>query len=359
MEKTKRKYIIILCVVLSVLYMIFAFHPLHKEVHFVPIWAVDTSRISFGKEEPIPQELFDDAIPFKLGQNLGYFTESGKILKTETFSYKASITPFQYVTYGTDSSEMPFYNPKGELLGTIKNYGFPYFSGEKKFLFLPGGSSFSKLNDDGSVKWTYEGYAPITAFSASENGAVAGLADGNLLSFDSEGNVDQEFRPVGSAYNVILGAAVSNNGNYIAAVSGQDEQRFILAEKINGYMEVVFHKYLGSDSNRQVLVKFSKNEDYVFFNYEGGIGIVNTKTHRFSQIHIKGHILSIQESEKNGMIFVLSREGKNYTVSAIELFDVFQGAFSFEADSAFIAVKDDSLFVGRDSRICKMTVTHK
>lgn len=278
---------------------------------------------------------------------------------SETFPYKASITEHQYVTYGTDSAEMPFYNPKGEEIGKIKGYGFPYFQDNRKFLFLPGGSSFSKLGEDGSIEWTYEGYAPITAFSSSEKRAVVGLAEGNIISFKEDGQIDQEFKPVGSAYKVILGAAVSNDGEYVAAVSGQEEQRFVLARKVNGYMEVVFHKYLGSDSNRQVLVKFSKDENYIYFNYEGGIGIVNTKTHRFSQIPIKGHILSIRESEQNGIIFILSKNGKTYTVSAVELFDIFRGAFSFEADSAFIAVRDDSLFVGRNSRICKMTVTNK
>ena len=359
MKKTVNKYIIILAIILSFLYMIFAFHPLHSEVHFIPVWAVDSSRVSFASGETIPDELFEEAIPFKLGQTLGYFTDDGKILRSETFSYKASITPSQYVMYGTDSDEMPFYAPKGELLGKIKEYGFPYFSGNRKFLFLPGGSSFASLNDDGSINWRYEGYAPITAFSASENGVVAGLADGNILSFDSDGKIDQQFKPVGSAYNVILGAAVSNDESLIAAVSGQDEQRFILAKKLNGYMEVVFHKYLGSDSNKQVLVKFSKNEKYVFFVYEGGIGIVDTATHRFSQIPIKGRIISVKESEESGIVFALSKEGKNYTVSSIELFDVFRGSFSFKADAAFIEVKGDSLYVGRDSKISKMTVKHK
>ncbi|MBQ3671354.1 MAG: hypothetical protein II921_07760 [Treponema sp.] len=359
MKNSKRKYIIVLCIILSILYMIFAFHPLNTEIHFVPVWAIDSSRTSFSKDEEIPEELYENAIPFKLGQTLGYFTDNGKILMSKTFPYKASITDSQYVMYGTDSAQMPFFNPKGEELGKINGYGFPYFSGDRKFLFLPGGSSFSKLGDDGSIQWTYEGYAPITAFSSSEKRSVVGLAEGNIISFTEDGEIDQEFKPVGSAYKVILGAAVSNNGEYVAAVSGQDEQRFILAEKVNGYMEVVFHKYLGSDSNRQLLVKFSRDENYIYFNYEGGIGIVNTKTHRFSQIPIKGHILSIKESEQNGIVFILSKNEKTYTVSAVELFDIFRGSFSFEADSAFIAVKDDSLFVGRDSRICKMTVTNK
>ena len=359
MEKSNRTYIVIICVLLSILYMIFAFHPLSTEIHFVPVWAVDSSRTSFAPDEPVPDELYGEAIPFKLGQTLGYFTDGGKILMSETFPYKASITESQFVMYGTDSAEMAFFSPRGEELGKIKGYGFPHFSGDRKFLFLPGGSSFSQLGDDGAARWTYEGYAPITAFSASKRRAVVGLAEGNIISFNEDGTIDQEFKPVGSAYKVILGAAVSDDGDRVAAVSGQDGQRFILAEKVNGHMEVVFHTYLGSDSNRQLLVKFSRDENYVYFNYEGGIGIVNTKTHRFSQIPIQGHILSIKESEQNGIIFILSKNGKTYTVSTVEKFDTFRGAFSFEADSAFIAVKDDSLFVGKDSRICKMTVTKK
>ena len=52
-------------------------------------------------------------------------------------------------------------------------------------------------------------------------------------------------------------------------------------------------------------------------------------------------------------------EGKTYTVSAIESFDAFSGSFSFDADSACIAVKDNSLFIGRDGKISRIDIIHR
>ena len=45
--------------------------------------------------------------------------------------------------------------------------------------------------------------------------------------------------------------------------------------------------------------------------------------------------------------------------STIESFDALSGAFSFEAQSACIAVKGNSLFVGRDGKISKLDIIHR
>ena len=58
--------------------------------------------------------------------------------------------------------------------------------------------------EDGSQLWKYESYAPVTAFSSSTGGTVAGFADGTLVSFDNSGNQTQRFSPGGSTYEVIL-----------------------------------------------------------------------------------------------------------------------------------------------------------
>ncbi len=364
--KKKRRIIIAIIILLCVLYIFFAARPLSSEIHFVPAWTIDVDKNSRNERvlERLQQEdgaakLFVEAIPYKLGQTAGYFTKNGTVLSYFTFSYKAAVSEDFYTLYGTHSSDFPVFEKTGKESMRIKQTGFPYFSSSSLFLFLPGGASFSRIGYNGEAIWTHEGRAPITAFSSSEGGVLAGFADGRLVAFDgSDGSVLYSISPGGSEYPVILGAGISPSGELVASVSGQDKQRFVIAKKADGRADIIFHKYLENETNRQVIVKFSKNEESVYYSYADGLGIVNCKTFADSKIAIEGEILSIQEDE-DGTAFVLSRDGGVFTVSVVEPFDVYSGSFSFEAEHAFIAVKDGSLFVGHDSKISRIDIKHK
>ena len=47
-----------------------------------------------------------------------------------------------------------------------------------KYVFLPGGMSFSAIDDNGAVLWSYEDVTPITSFYPYENGVIV---DGDNL----------------------------------------------------------------------------------------------------------------------------------------------------------------------------------
>ncbi|MBR1535652.1 MAG: hypothetical protein IJ630_01785 [Treponema sp.] len=359
----KVKIILPIFAFLAIFYVIIASRPLSPEIQFVPVWTVDLEAYTKTENLEGQPEDFENAVSFKMGQTLGYFTPEGKILSYITFPYKATISDLSYTLYGTSSSEMQILSPANEEIGKISVTGFPYFTADRKFIFLAGGSSFSKLSEKGEVEWTHEGFSPITAFSSSKTGTVAGFANGTVLGFDNDGNITHNYNPGGSNYEVILGAAISESSKFIATLSGQDGQRFVISKKNNTdygeHTSIVFYKSMEKEVNRQVLIKFSRDEKKVFYNNATGIGIVNTKTFKNTEIPIKGKILSILESEDENEIFVLSKNGSTYTVSTIESFDAFQGSFSFDAESACIAVKGNSLFVGRDGKISRIDIVHR
>lgn len=359
----KLKIIAPICIALAIFYIIIASKPLSPEIQFVPVWTLDLESYTKGEAIEATPEDFKEAVSFKMGQNLGYFTPEGKLLSYITFPYKASVSDSAYTLYGTSSQEMQINSPAGAETGKINVTGFPYFMEDRKFVFLPGGSSFSKLNEDGSVAWTYEGFTPITAFSSSKTGIVTGYSNGSVIAFDNEGNITQQYQPGGSTYEVILGAAISESSKYIATLSGQGGQRFVISKKTSpnygSHTSIVFYKSMTEELNRQVLIKFTKDEKKVFYNSATGIGIVNCRNFKNTEIPIKGRILSILESGTGKEIFILSKEENTYTVSAIESFDAFAGSFSFDADCACIAVKDNSLFIGRDGKISRLDIIHK
>lgn len=386
----KLSFIIWLCAVLCLLYCILASRPLGKELHFTSVWTVssepkteffpdlmnDSSVAGEAENKKAPAKKtpsategageadskidFSNAIPFKMAQNLGYFTPDGKVLSNISFPYKAAISADSYAVYGMDNETIDIFSPDGSKSGQIDRPGFLFFHGKDKFLLLPGGASFAELEDSGKIKWIYEYTAPLTALSSSESAVIAGYADGKLITFDHDGKIDQELTPSGSDYPVILGAAVSKSGDKIAALCGQGGQRFIIAEKIKGHTEITFHEYMEKPLSRQVLIAFKDDESAVYYDTEGGLKIAGTKNKKSDLLPLKGRILSIQESDtKDGNVYVLSRNDSEYTVTAVEPFSVNAGSFSFKATTACLTVKKGSLYVGRDGQISRIDVSYK
>ena len=356
----KKNVIIPLCISFSIIYIILSARPLAKELHIVPQWTIDVSRPLTAKAaSAVDEEAFANAIPFKLAQTLGYFTEDGTVLIDTTFDYKATIAKRYYATYNTHSMPITVYTSNGNVAAKIEQTGFPYFTDDGLYLFLPGGSSFAQLGEDGALLWKYESYAPITAFGTAPFGCITGFADGTVVSFDKNGNLDQQFEPAGSDYPIILGVALSASGEMLACVSGQEKQRFVLAHRLNAHTEIIYHEYLTNEVTRQLPVVFSRDERYVYYNDANGLGIVDTAARKGSHIALNGKILSMKEAEDSATMFVLSRDGDTYTVSIVEPFDTHAGSFSFTASNAFIAVKGNALFVGRDGTISRMNIVQK
>ncbi len=164
-----------------------------------------------------------------------------------------------------------------------------------------------------------------------------------------DGNLLQRFAPGGSEIPVILGVAISSDGKYVASVCGQNKQRFVLAKKDEAQTKIIAHEFLDSKSTNQMLVKFSSDDKTVYFNSGKILGIVDVKNGKKRHLKIEGQAISIQESEK--CFFVLTKNGKKYTVYAVEPFATFIGRFSFEATAAFIQVYENKLYVGKNSTI--------
>lgn len=360
----KARFLTPVCAVLIFFYVVLSAEILPKEIQFEPEWTIDidTAELS-GNGGKTGDAAENSAVPFKLGQTLGYILPDGTLVNKVSFPYKAALSKDFYAPYGTDSEKIDFFSPDGKKGGTVFERGFPYFTEDKKCIFLPGGAAFAVLNDDGSKKWSYSGISPITAFSTSKGGVIAGFADGNVVVFNSDGDVMQQYKPGGSSYEVIYGAALSESGKFTATLSGQENQRFVVSERqsneAGSSSSIIFYKTLENELNRQVVIKFTKDEKNVYYGSADGVGLVNLKTLKSAMIPIKGRILSIKESDDGEEIFILSKEKNSYTVSVVEGFGVLAGAFSFDASSACIASDGGSIFVGRDSKISKIKIERK
>ena len=351
-NKKNISFYILLSLIFCISYIVLAIKPLGTEHQFSPEWKIDVTNPSTVKPEEDSKLL-----PFKLGQTLGYFTPDGKVITFVSFPMKASISSKFYTYYNTNNTEASYFMPDGQLCGKISITGFPMIDDDRIFVFLPGGSSFVACDNNGKRKWDYGGTTPITAFDSSKNGVVVGFADGNICEFSLNGKLIQRFSPGGSIVPVILGTAVSNSGDYIATISGQNKQRFVLAKKDGSQTKITCHEFLPSSTAIQKLVKFSQDDSTVFFTSQNILGITNVKTGKIKHLKINGQAISIQET--GDTVFILTKDNSKYTVYAVENFSTLIGFFSFTAEHAFILADSNRLYVGKDSTISCLSITKK
>lgn len=337
----------------TLLYLLLAALPLGQEYHFEPEW--ETSILN-----PIESFDSDSSFYFKLANKNGYFDEHGHITRLISVApgEKASISESYYATYPLNAENTDFYDKNGNLAGTIKEAGFPFFQKDKIFLFLPGGCGFSKCDNTGDVVWTYNGVIPITAFASKKTSTVIGTADGTIKIFDTEtGSMILEYTPGGSDNPVILGVDITEDGNYIASVSGQSRQRFVLARKENTQVKIIHHNFLSQDYSEQCVVHFTDDEKSVFYNYRNGIGIFNLDSEMSTHIKVKSRIIAVEETDN--LVFFMGKSGKEYTVYLIEKSNSLGGSFSFTADTAFIRSDNNNLYIGKNNSLSKINISKK
>lgn len=351
MTSSKKQIVIVAsCILFVLVYLIFAVSSVDHSLKITPVWTVSVDKKTEETSSGTP-------IPFKLGQRLGYFTEDGSILLTDSFPYMATISSSKWATYTQSARNTRFFTADAEEAGTIALTGFPFFTDSNEFLFMPGGMSFSMLNKDGSKAWSYEYTAPITSFTDSPAGCTAGYADGRLILFNSAGNIVFSTNPGGSDYEVIIGSAVSGNGDYTACISGLEKQRFVLYKTSANQTKIVFHEYLEGNLREQTFVKFSNCKNRVFANEKNGLLIVNTDELTSTHIPISGKILDIKELEKSSLFAILARNGGSFTIYIFEGDSALLGSFSFDASFACISTDATSLYVGRDTEITKLEIS--
>lgn len=350
--KKQTSFGIFISIIFCILYLIFAAKPLSKEFQFNPVWKISVANPPITKINNPEEKL----LYYHLGQTAGYFTQNGEVSLYKTFPSKVSISNEYYAIYDSDSQNIPFYNNKNEQAGIISVNGFPYFVEDLIYVFMPGGSSLCKCNSSGEPEWFYEGTIPISAFACNHINTVIGLADGTIKVLNNEsGSTELIYEPGGSDYSVILGLAISDDSEYIASISGQDKQRFVVTHKEGNKQKIIYHTNINDNSPNRTGIYFTKDNKRIFYNYKNSLGIYNIKSNTNKTIKLQDKIISIKQDDN--FVYLLSKNKQNYTISIIESTDTIEGQFSFTADSAFIQTYNNNLFVGKDTSISKIEIT--
>ena len=238
--KARNKHLLqcLACLTIALAYFFLSCAPLQTELHLRPEWTCDILKTP----EAASQEAL---LPFRLGKKGGYFTHTGKIATIVDIPYKATFSKDFYALYDENADDIIVSRPNGSQAFSIKAPGFPFIQDDRLFLFAPGGSALSFVNNNsGDIESSWEYSAPITAFNSSPKGSVAGYADGQMTVFDQYGRKKSELAPGGSDYPVILGADISQGGDLFACVCGLDPQRFVLYRDEGNYKKIRLSRLL-------------------------------------------------------------------------------------------------------------------
>ena len=340
-----------LIIFISIIYIALAAKPLNKEYSFTPVWKISTAN-------PVINISSKPNSAFHLGQTLGYFDEDGNISLYKTFPSKVSISDSYYATYTPEAKNTEFFKADGSKAGVIEASGFPYFVDNLVYVFLPGGCSFSKCSETGKILWTFEGTFPITAFTAKEKYTAVGLSNGTIKVLNNtNGATEIDFAPGGSDYPVILGLDISEDGQYIASISGHNQQRFVLSHREENQQKIIYHRFFDFDSPYRTIVYFSKDGKRVFYNFHNGLGIYNLESKEERTLGLKNKLISIEETDD--ITVLMGKEKNTYTVSIIDNTDTLEGDFSFTADSAFIHAANNNIYLGKDNSISKISISRE
>ncbi|MDR2897994.1 MAG: PQQ-like beta-propeller repeat protein [Spirochaetaceae bacterium] len=366
--KENLKYFVITGLVFLLVYIFVGIRPLKDELMMKPLWSITLSD-TVPSPEASPEMKTEGLEPFILGNRLGYFSSEGELFRSETFPQRASVSGNLWTRYAGDSTEAILYTATGVQSGVIEGAGFPFLDEDRAYLFLPGGNGVAAYEPDGTRKWIYEGTSPIVSFSSSRSATMLGHADGNLVYLDPDGRQQFSFYPGGSAYPVIIGSDVSDSGSLTACVSGLEDQRFLLLRTSGEQHKVIFHTYLTGNLRRQGLVRFDSKEEYVFYEYDGGLGIVDcgglktsgpmTAGLKASEIPLPGRIVSVGDSVTDNLFLVLSKLDSGYSISVFEKPDKYIASTTFDAKDAFLTYRDGCFFLGSDNAISRINVTRR
>ncbi len=363
--KGKNKFIFISAIIFIVLYIFLAARNTGTEIRFIPIWTASiTEENTFNK--PAKEVSADTAeekdflgkkpLLFILGNRFGFFSEDGTILRTENFTERISASSYAWAQYGTKSVSTDIYSPEGKKLLTVNRAGYIHLDDDRIYLFEPGGNSVCKYGTDGRLLWRFSHTAAITAFNSSAAGSVIGYSDGKFIYLDNSGNTVFTFYPGGSNYQVILGAALSEDGKKAFCICGTEPQRVILINIAGTHYKIVHHAYLKNNSYERLFSSFDPAGEFAVFESADGIGIIDCKKLKISFINGSGKILGVGSYPKENLLIVLLQNENKCTLIAAYPPDSVIGKTEFNSENSFLTQNGNKVYIGIDAKIIALEI---
>jgi hypothetical protein len=346
--KEKKKYWIILGILVFIIYVFAAAQPIPEETILVPRWisSLESNYSAYiAAENTVVQNYL---VPFRLGNRFGYVDTQGQFIVNQPIKGGVSLSENRWAEFDSIPTGITIRNPAGESLTVIeKGRGYPLFMDNKIFLIGEDQNSLSLTDDRGDILWTYDFAAPLTSIDAAADLILTGSLDGTVELLDAGGKRVFFFEPGGSRLSVILGCRISKNGSRLAIISGFDDQRFLMLERFGDSYKVIYHEFLKDGFRHAVHMAFVDNDRWIVYEREGGLGIYKIDTRQSIQVPLPGDIIAMDETGNKELLFVItSLGGRLKNLAAIHLSGTMVTSAPFNSETAFLSRRGSELYVG-------------
>jgi hypothetical protein len=349
--KKKKKYRLISGMAIFICYVFIAARPVPVETILKPRWLT-----SLESAYPDPSgeggEENRKLIPFQMGDRFGYVDSEGRFTINQVKKGYISLSEDYWAEYDPIPGYIGIRNPLNKEIVEIKDpRGYPLFLDKKILLLNNEQNSLSATDVSGEIKWTYDFASPLTAIDAAAGFILTGSLDGTVEVLNDQGKRIFFFEPGGSRLSVILGCAISGDGSKLGIISGIDDQRFLLLDRLGGTgnaeYRVSYHEFLDDGFRRAVHISFIDHDSRVVFEREGGLGIYDTNARRSLKIPLKGEITVLDGSGNDRLFFVItSPSPEKKQLAAIRLPGTVILEAPFKSRTAFLAREGSRIYVG-------------
>ncbi|MDR0706301.1 MAG: WD40 repeat domain-containing protein [Treponema sp.] len=365
-EPKKKSILIAGGFVIMAFYIFGAARPIPEETALAFRWihSLATTHPAASNADAVGSPL----LAFELGERFGYVNREGVFTVNRTRSGGVSLSQDYWAEYGAIPDKIEVKDPLNAPVMTIEmqdgSRGYPFFLDKRMFLINSEQNSISALDKGGNVAWTYDFGAVVTCVDAAGGFLLAGSLDGVVEVLDGSGKRIFFFEPGGSRLSVIAGCAFSEDGSKIAIVSGVDEQRFLLMERLGDDSEdeyrVTRHEFLGTGFRRPVRVAFVDGGNRVVFEREGGIGIYELSSRRSLTLALDGEVAAVDEFGGGGLLFLLlAGQGGHKKLAAVKFPSNLMFAAPFDSEAVFLGRDGDYLYVGGGAKLVSFEIVKR
>jgi hypothetical protein len=342
----KKRQLFVLIALLFVLYTVVISRPVPAETVLVmqQLNSLESNYI-FEAAGSIPAS---NLVPFELGNRFGYLDADSHFTVNQIKKAYLSQSTKYWADYDAVPESIEVMDPFGNTVCRITTkVGYPVFLDGRIFLIAKEQNSITAVNEDGSIRWSYDFATAFTTIDARNGIVAAGLLDGAVEVLNDEGKQLFFYKPGGSRLEVILGCALSHDASKLAIISGIDQQRFLLLEWAGDTYQVNYHEFLGEGLRRAVYISFIDNDSHVIFEKSNRlISIYNVSSRSGTSVLLPGNIVELEESGTDQSLFLITANGDKKHFVALRLPDMLIFEAPFTSEHSFLARRDSRLFIG-------------
>jgi len=338
------KTIIIILVFFT--YVINFGRPLNKEITYSPVWVNNLDTSENEKSDP------DSVIyPFHLDGTLGYISDIGKIVYSEDLLYGAVIDDKGFINYSRQNKVLVVKGIKGQFQNTIDQPGYPFFSGNRRFVISYDNNSVSEINLNGDILWEKTYGSSLSSVSARGSRVFTSTTDGFIQILDKSGESLFFEQIKSSRINVVYGGSVSGDGGYMVTITGIDPQLISIWKYSENNYHIENSWSLSSELRRHCLTGFSIDNSYAYIEAEQEFFIIDIKRMRLYSMPFSGRIQYINFQGESGLVQILGRNKDGYYLIIMEkdLNKLFYT--SLKANDSSLNIYTNKLLLGIDHKI--------